>query len=166
MCASNVAHSCAALAREFSIAWATHQEKLISDKMVSAYDFFSDRARTKYLGSVVLNKLLVRKNGVYSAAISVESIVAQRKDSGAGAYMVEFVRRLLFTDALNISHGYIFAQCLEVPFWAFKLDNGIMARGFVFQMQHSFAYYAFESACAPRALRFDAADEIASPNKK
>ena len=146
--------------------WHKSIRAILQHHGVMGYDF-SDQTTGDYLGSIVLTKVLTRLSGELAPAISIDSIVSISKGKGTGNIMFEFARRLLFTDAANITHGYLFAQCLPVTFWDFTLDPGNFGRTFAFQMAYLYAHYHLESNCVPRFYRFGRyEDGVLSPAKK
>ena len=146
--------------------WHQSIRTILQHPGVMGYDVF-DQKTDDYLGSIVLTKVLTRLAGELAPAISIDSIVSVSKGKGTGNIMFEFARRLLFTDASNITHGYLFAQCLPVTFWDFTLDPGNFGRTFAFQMAYLYAHYHLESNCVPRFYRFGRyEDGVLSPAKK
>lgn len=154
------------LRQSFNDKFARVMGKTVSAADASAYDLFIDRTCTTYIGSIVVKKLAVRKHGIVYPAITVESIVAREHNKGHGASIYGVVRLLLFSDAAHAPRGYIFAQCLDVSFWAFRLDVGNEGRALVYQMHHLFRYYGIEACCLARASLIEAADDVPSPDKK
>lgn len=156
------------LKKAFSHTWNKHVDEMLRKRPVAVYDVFRGKSMTDYIGSVILSKYLTRRHGQLAPAISIESIVAQTKERSMGAMLFTFCKKLLFSDSPHITHGYLFAQCLPVHFWTFKLDIGNVARTLVFQLYLMYANYHLEEDCEMRALRVDLADETepSSPAKR
>ena len=154
------------LQKSFNDKFARAMGKIVAGGDVSAYDLFFDRACTKFIGGIIVKKLALRKHGIIYPAVSVESIAASKQNEGYGANIYEVVRLLLFSDAACAPRGYIFAQCLDVHFWAFRLDVGNEGRALVYQMHHFFRFYDIQSCCVARASSIEQADNVPSPAKK
>jgi hypothetical protein len=143
----------ACLATEFREPFPSHLQEIVRQRPVHVYDLFAKRAdASSYLGSVCLERFLVRSRGRIMPAVSVESIVTKEAARGHGTRIFEFVRQVLFFNCVSaIESGIVFAQCLEQPFWNSLLDVTADARCLVFQMQFLYASYDFEEACIARS---------------
>jgi hypothetical protein len=154
--------------------WRDHMVRMMrerkEERQLFAYDFFTDPALQFCAGSVVVTKLLTRasKGGVvtFAPALSIESIVARTKSSGTGNFLFAFCKALLWTDATDVEDGFLFAQCLAIPFWNTLLDVSNLGRCLAFQMESLYADYEYEEACTVRGSKFNKFDDVPSPLKK
>ena len=142
----------AGLKKRFNPAWALHVEDLVVDRDVATLDFYTDSSflEPTWVGSLILSKFLCRKEGLLVPAISIESMVARETRSGAGNAMYYYISELLFADSVNIEYGYIFAQCLNIPFYTFKMSVDNVGKCLVFQLTNLFAGYELERECTVR----------------
>ena len=99
-----------AIERTFGAKWGEHITAAIGARSLVSYDVLGDRMSTTYKGSVIVSKLLIRVRGEVYPALSIESIVCAEKKSGYGVHMLDLCKALLFSDAINLAKGYIFAQ--------------------------------------------------------
>ena len=162
----------ALLNAEFALKWTRHLQMVAGVRRVGFYDVFEDACERSHVGSIVVERLLVRERARLYPALSIESIVAaSRERRGQGTLLVEVARRLLFFRAPPAATaGYLFAQCIDSGFWAGEegglLDRSAVAMTLVFQMQTLSASYHFEEECSARARLVHVDDEGASPRKQ
>ena len=94
---------------------------------IQAYDFHLDG---DHIGSIVVNKYLARRYGVFVPMISIESIAVTCERRGYGTIMLAWCKELLFTDRYQSDDncGIIVGQCVQNGFWSDALDATTTAR--------------------------------------
>jgi hypothetical protein len=155
----------ALLLREFKTPWLKHVVAMPTHRpLTMSYDMFADPSMTRYLGSVVVSKMLANIKKRVCPVLSIESIVTLESNQGAGTLLFDFCKRLLFVDG-TFDCGILFAQCLSsVPFWN-VMDVTSTARALIFQMQFLYSTYEFEEDCVPRSKYIECDDDAPSPHK-
>ena len=132
-----------------------------------SFDFFKDRALTQYLCSILVSKYLVRVRGLVYPAVHIESMASSSRGCGNGTLMMNLCKTLLFSDGLNITMGILFAQCLKVDFWEYRLHADPRAQAMILQLQSVLPQYSLESNCVMKMMEVFNEDETApSPDKK
>lgn len=160
----------AAIARHFGPEWIGTLRHMIESCALTVYDVFEDRYDRTFLGGVVLQKFAVRIMGQLSPVVGIASIVALHPAAGVGAAIFEFCKQLLFADDPQITHGFVFAQCLiDTPFWELRMDKTNFARTLCFQLawRHEGAYH-YEQFCEMRSTlvsRGELDGPVPSPEK-
>ena len=112
-----------------------HIERLLDTSHFEPFDVFSDESRTVPIGGIVLGRFHVDVSGVDYPGVCIASIAIQgEKYSGNGTVLMELARQVLFHRNSVAKHGYIFAQCLKIPFWQYRLENGNLGKSINFQL--------------------------------
>lgn len=153
VCTGNVlsASHLTLLKRRFGKTWHRHVSDMITTRDVAVYDLYDSAQRRKHLASMVIAKFAVRVHGVTSTAISIESIASCKTGCGGGGTLFNVCKSLLFTDAKDVKSGYLFAQCLNVPFWTFRMDTTVVARSLVHQLTVLIRDYVTDPDCEMRS---------------
>ena len=134
-----------------------------------SFDVYVDARMEEYSGSVVLQRLVGREFGLLVPVLYIENIVSRTKGKGTGCELLEVCKKLLFSDIANPSYGYIFAQCLSLPFWSRNMDVTYFAKCLCFQMSQFYPRSLFEiyTDCTPMSLRVDFIEDCpSSPSSK
>lgn len=139
------------LKRRFGKTWHRHVADMIVERQMGVYDLYTSTTRETHLASMVVSKFMVRREGRLSAAVHIESIVSPKTGGGGGGILLDVCKKMLFVDAHNVDDGYIFAQCLSVPFWKFQLDLTMDAKAFVYQVSILVRSYHLDPACDMRS---------------
>lgn len=137
-----------ALLNNFNPSWYDHIDNMMRQDVVY-YDFFLDRFKREYMGSLVLSKMCVKTYGNFFPAMSIESIVAAKKGVGYGTIMLNLCKRILFSDN-SVDTGYLFAQCLKIDFWNMMMDATMDAACLILQMDSIHPTYSYETRVVPR----------------
>ena len=139
----------------------------MASRNVKAFDFFADRHLKTYQCSVLVSKYLVRIRGQVHPALHIESIASSERSSGHGILMMDLCKTLLFSDGTDDAKGFIFAQCLKVDFWEYRLYADPRAQTMILQLEYMFTDYAIETNCVMKLSEILNEDETApSPDKK
>ena len=59
-------------------------------------------------------------------------------------------KELLFSEGYD-GEAFIFAQCVNIPFWKFNLSETNEARALVFQLNAAFPSYQISDGCTSRS---------------
>ena len=131
------------LKKRFNPQWVVHVDRLVMERDVATVDFYENNSfgEAAWIGSLVLAKFICRREGFFVPAISIESMVARDMRSGVGNAMYYYISELLFADTRNIERGYIFAQCLNIPFYTLKMSVDNIGKTLVFQLYNLFASF-------------------------
>lgn len=158
----------ATLAARFRPKWVAHVRTMVRTRPADVLDLYADRSFRRYLGSVVVERLLARRLGKPYPIVSIECLVSARDQSDAGRTLVEICRGLLFADDVpSIRAGGLVAQCLPKPFWEFLMEPTKTAQCLVRQMHMLYASYDYEDGCTMRFVEVNLDDPgyTRSPHK-
>ena len=156
------------LSRKFGKAWRAHIQSMLTIRPnMAIIDVTADRNEKKYLGSVVVAKMLARAHGVLSPALSIESIVAVVENDGTGGKIMEMCRDLLWADTLpTVRRGFMYAQCLNVGFWVSTLELTNAARALALQTHIAYPSYYLDKDCHVRGGIVERYPDTPSPTKQ
>lgn len=151
----------------FGEKWLRYCETIVSTRNVCAFDMYADRHLRNYRCSILLSKFLVRIRGKVYPAIHIDSMASSQRRSGNGSRMMDLCKTLLFSDGTDIAKGFLFAQCLKIDFWEYRLHEDPRAQAMIMQMYMMFSDYAFEPHCIMKLTEVENEDDHApSPAKK
>lgn len=105
-----------------------------------AYDVYYNEDMSRIAASGVFMKLSVMVNGVGYPAICIVSFVAANKKAGGGTLLFDVAKRLLF-DGNTAECGYLFAQCMHVAFWEYRLDNSNLGKALNYELSRLLPHY-------------------------
>jgi hypothetical protein len=83
---------------------------------VGVFEMYSKR-KMIFQGGLILARFDILHAGQHIPAICIESIVAVKKHKNIGKYLFNFCKEMLFESNDTASYGFIFAQCVDIPFW-------------------------------------------------
>jgi hypothetical protein len=150
----------------FGPKWLAHCQTSVTSRNVKAFDFFTDRHLKAYRCSILLSKYLVRVRGQVYPAIHIESMASSMRSVGNGTLMMELCKALLFADGIEDVRGFLFAQCLKVDFWEYRLHADPRAQAMILQLDSLHADYTIETNCVMKLTEVLNEDETApSPEK-
>ena len=155
--------------KNFKAPFMKHVDHMMSNMPVVAFDLFDDVRMTKYLGGIVMAKYGARRGGRLYPVIDIESVCSMIKFSGTGEILLDLAKALLFTDSLNVDHGFVVAQCIDIAFWKDRLDICPLANALLYQINTMYSSHRLHTDCVYRARRFDPYDldtSFPSPTKK
>ena len=156
----------ALLNRTFGERWVKHVRHLVHLRDMRSFDVFTDRALTDYRCSIVVSKHLVRVLGRVYPAVHIVSMASSSRRCGNGTLMMDLCKVILFSDAVDIGKGIVFAQCLKIDFWEYRLHEDPRAQALVVQMQMVYPEMPIESSCTMKMTEYEQVDEGApSPAK-
>ena len=131
--------------------WRAHVQHMLQMRPVVAIDLYGDRAGRDHLGSAVVSKYLARSHGRVYPIVCIESMASVVDGSGTGTMLFALARALLFTDASDVPHGGIVAQCISsVPFWDDLLDATADAQALMKQLHMLYPSFEYEEFCTMR----------------
>lgn len=160
-------HHAELLKTSFGPKWLKHVAHVMSLRPdMRAFDMYSDCHLTRYRCSFVVSKHLVRVRGQVHPTIHIVSIASSQRRCGNGNLMMNLCKTLLFSDGLSISTGIVFAQCLKIDFWEYRLHEDPRAQAMIFQMTMIYAEYLLESNCVMKMVEYQNEDDtVPSPAK-
>ena len=144
---------------KFAATWAEHCASIPSHRDVCIIDMFTDANFSDYTGSMIISKFLLRRWSKYIPAIHIDSIVTYNHGKGYGKRMIELCKAFLFSDGADVSTGIIFAQCLDLNFWEYRLSPSPRAQMLIMQMVYLYDDYDFEEECVMRMTEYDNVDD-------
>jgi hypothetical protein len=106
----------AAIEGGLTAAYLEHMRDVVLNCDVGVFEMYSNR-KMKFKGGLILIRFDILQAGQHIPAICIESIVAFRKHKKIGKYLFNFCREMLFSSSDTASHGFIFSQCVDIPFW-------------------------------------------------
>ena len=130
----------------------------------AAYDAYLDRARTRLAGSVAVQRLLVEHAGARVPVVVVLSIAAHARKCGYGTALFDLACELLFVDLPpSMARGYVVAECLELRFWAHRLEHEALGRALGHVLAAHFpAHHLLRDECTMRATAVERAAPMAA----
>jgi len=154
------------LTATFGRKWVKHVQVVMNRRDVRAFDFFSDRSLTAYECSLIVTKHLLRVRGKVLPAIHIVCMSSSSRGRGNGSLMMELCKVLLFSDGVEISKGIVFAQCLKIDFWDYRLHEDARAQALILQMYMLYEEQEFEESCVIKMTEYENVDDSApSPAK-
>lgn len=151
----------------FGPKWVDHVREVVNLPRIRVFDYYKDSNMTDYIGSIILSKQLLRSRGNVFPALHIESFNTVNKGIGSGTLIMNFCKSLLLSDCTSITRGIIFAQCLKIDFWDYRMNETNYAKALVIQMEMLFNEYSFEKLCTMRMCFVENDDDtLPSPAKK
>lgn len=155
------------LTHTFGRKWLDYCKAIVHSRDVRTFDLFSDRALQQYRCSILVSKHLVRVRGSVKPAVHIESMASSQRRCGNGTLMMNLCKTLAFSDGVDIPSGFLFAQCLKIDFWEYRLHEDPRAQAMILQMHKLYDEYGLESHCVMKMTElFNEEDSAPSPAKK
>lgn len=130
---------------------------------VRAIDLYADAGHTMHIGSMIVCRHLMRVRASTHPVLHILSMAARRNaPRGVGSCLFDMCTRLLFSDVHTNPVGYVYAQCVKIEFWEYRLQPETRAQCLVMQMLHMYptAYLACTN-CVCRGREFHYSDVFA-----
>lgn len=91
-----------------------------------------------YSGSMILSLFKTRLNGKYGTTLYVDSFAAVVRGSGIGVKMFDICKKLARAQCAADQTASIVAQCVNTPFWDYRMNEMPLASGIVFQLYNRY----------------------------